>query len=115
MAVPMAWPTYSRTTENPAASATSWTARPTSWRRLPERSCSIPAHRLCSVTSISRVGLGRDLPDTHGVGGVAVVALDDGPAVDRDDVALVEDDRLAGMPCTIIELGEVQITAGKPW
>ena len=55
MAVPMAWPTYSRTTEKPAASATSWTARPTSWRRFPGRSCSMPANRLASVTSISRV------------------------------------------------------------
>ena len=54
MAVPMAWPTYSRTTENPAASATSWTARPTSWSRLPV-SWSIPAYRLASVTSIRRV------------------------------------------------------------
>ena len=36
-------------------------------------------------------GLGRDLPDGHGEGGVAVVALDDRPAVDRQDVALLED------------------------
>ena len=54
MAVPMACPTYSRTTENPAPSATSWTARPTSWRRFPLRNCSIPAHRLRSVVSMSR-------------------------------------------------------------
>ena len=53
MAVPMAWPTYSRTTLKPAASATSWTARPTSWSRLPLTICSMPAHRLRSVTSSS--------------------------------------------------------------
>ncbi len=34
-----------------------------------------------------------DLPDPGGVGGVAVVALDDRPAVHRDDVPLLEDDR----------------------
>jgi hypothetical protein len=49
----MAWPTYSRTTLKPLASATSWTARPTSCRAFPFLSCSIPAHRLRSVTSIS--------------------------------------------------------------
>ena len=62
MAVPMAWPTYSLTTEKPAASATSWTARPTSWRRFPAVSCSIPAHRLRSVTSIRRVACGETSP-----------------------------------------------------
>ena len=49
-----------------------------------------------SVTSISAGGLGRDLPHPHGVGGVAVVALDDGPAVHRDDVPLLQDHRLRG-------------------
>ncbi len=53
MAVPMAWPTYSRTTLKPAASATSWTARPISFRELPLVICSIPAQRLRSVTSSS--------------------------------------------------------------
>ncbi len=87
----MAWPTYSRTTENPASSATACTAVPMSCSRLPSRIWSMPAHRLCSVTShAAGVGLGRHVPDAHGEGGVAVVALDDRPAVDRDDVALVQ-------------------------
>ena len=62
MAVPMAWPTYSRTTENPAASATAWTARPTSWSRLPTVSWSMPANRLASVTSIRRVASAETSP-----------------------------------------------------
>ena len=62
MAVPMAWPTYSRTTVNPAPSATSWTARPTSWSRFPALSCSIPAHRLRSVTSIRRIASAETCP-----------------------------------------------------
>ena len=62
MAVPMAWPTYSRTTENPLLSATCWTARPTSWRRLPSRSWSIPAHRLRSVTSMRRAASAETWP-----------------------------------------------------
>ena len=51
----------SRTTEKPAASATCWTARPTSWRRLPTVSCSMPAYRLASVTSIRRPAACADL------------------------------------------------------
>ena len=86
----MAWPTYSRTTEKPAASATSWTARPISCSRLPAVIWSMPAKSDASVTSMSRARLGRDLADRHREGGVAVVALDDGPAVDREDVALLE-------------------------
>ena len=76
--------------ENPAASATSWTARPISCRRLPLVICSIPAHRLRSVTSMQLLGLLGDVADAHGEGGVAVVALDDGAAVDGEDVPLLE-------------------------
>ena len=54
MAVPMPWPTYSRTTENPAASATSWTAWLMSERRLPSRMAASPFQRLCSVTASRR-------------------------------------------------------------
>ncbi len=50
------------------------------------------------------LGLGRDPPHGRRVGGVAVVPLDDGPAVDREDVALLQpvvagdavDDHLVG-------------------
>ena len=53
MAVPMAWPTYSRTTEKPAPSATVWTAAPMSCSRLPSSIRRIPAHKLSSVTRMS--------------------------------------------------------------
>ena len=46
--------TYSRTTEKPAASATFWTALPTSWSRLPFTSWSMPANIERSVTSMRR-------------------------------------------------------------
>ena len=115
MAVPMAWPTYSRTTEKPAASATSWTARPDLVEAVagPQLLDPGPQAPLGDLHQPGR--LGRDLADAHRVGGVAVVALDDRAAVDRDDVALLEAGTRPGMPWTIMSLGDVQITAGKPW
>ena len=90
MAVPMAWPTYSRTTLNPAASATVWTARPTSLRALPLVELLDPGPQAALGDVEQLLGLLGDRPDAHGEGGVAVVALDDGPAVDGEDVPLLE-------------------------
>ena len=112
MAVPMAWPTYSRTTENPAASATVCTAWPMSDSRLPSTICVDAGPQGSSVTSSSRGASSADLCRRGGEGGVAVVPVDDRPAVDRDDVALLRAAYGPGMPWTIIELGDVQITPG---
>ena len=73
----------------------------------------MPAHRLALGHLDESFRLVADLTDARGVGGVAVVALDDGPAVDRDDVPFGRV-LFPGMPCTIMSLGLVQITAGKP-
>ena len=58
---------------------------------MPLVSWSMPAHRLRSVTSMQlRAASADDLAHPDGVRGVPVVALDDRPAVDRDDVPLLE-------------------------
>jgi len=49
MAVPMPWPTYSRTTENPAPSATVCTAVPMSCSRLPSTMAAMPASELAAA------------------------------------------------------------------
>jgi len=49
----------------------------------------------------------------RGVGGVAVVALDDRPQSTEMMSTLVPAVMLPGMPCTIMSLGLVQITAGS--
>ena len=88
---------YSRTTENPAASATPCTASPmspTAGRRRPSRRCRRASD--ASVTSISRGASGSIVAHPGGEGGVAVPAVDDRPAVDRDDVALLEPVRARG-------------------
>ena len=113
----MAWPMYSRTTEKPGrlghAPARRGRCRT---RRLPVDHLGDPGARAtASVTSISRGASASIVADRRGEGGVAVPAVDDGAAVDRDDVALLEHGTAPGMPCTITSLGEAQITAGKPW
>ena len=92
MAWPMAWPVYSRTTEYPPLSATCCTACPTSPSRLPSTSCAMPAASDASAASISALSSALDLADRGGEGRIAVPAVDDGAAVDRHDVALVEHD-----------------------
>jgi hypothetical protein len=54
----------------------------------------------------------RGTSPTATVTRVAVPAVDDRPAVDRDHVALVEHPG-PGMPCTTSSLTESQIDAGK--
>ena len=54
MAVPMPWPTYSRTTLNPARSTVPCTAAPRSPSRLPGTSSAMPASSAARVTSMSR-------------------------------------------------------------
>ena len=93
MAIPMPWPVYSRTTEKPAASATRCTAAPMSESRPPGCIAAMPAASEASVTSMSRASAGVDLAHPRGEGGIAVPALDDRAAVDRDDVALLEPER----------------------
>ena len=91
---PRAWRCRWRGRRTPARprsrppSATVCTARPTSWRRLPGGQLVDPAHRLLG-DPIS-FSASAEPPHGHGVGGVAVVALDDGPAVDGEDVALLQ-------------------------
>ena len=63
-------------------------------RRRPSRRCRRASE--ASVTSISRGASGSICPDPGGEGGVAVPALDDRPAVDRDDVAVLEPHRARG-------------------
>ena len=46
--------------------------------------------------------------------GVGTPTLDDRPAVDRHDVAVVKT-RSPGMPWTMTSFGDIQVTAGKPW
>ena len=90
MAIPMPWPVYSFTTEKPAASATPWTAAPMS-DEPPPGCIGLDAgdqRRLRDVDEPLRLGV--DLPHPGGEGGVAVPALDDRPAVDRDEVALLQ-------------------------
>ena len=57
---------------------------------------------------------GRHIADRYGNRRVPVVALDDRPAVDRDDVAFFEDVG-PGIPWTMTLLGDAQMTAGNPW
>ena len=53
---PIPWPTYSRTTSNPAPRATCSTAAPMSESRPPGRICEIPASSASSVTRTSLSG-----------------------------------------------------------
>ena len=62
IAIPMPWPVYSRTTENPASSATRCTAAPMSDSRPPGTMVRMPAAREASVTSMSRVASGSIAP-----------------------------------------------------
>ena len=114
MAVPMAWPTYSRTTENPAASATVCTAWPMSVSRWPSSIWSMAAQRARSVTSISRCASFETSP-------MAMVKA--ASPWYPSTIAPQSIDRMSpsanryspGMPCTIMPFGDVQITAGNPW
>ena len=100
--LPRAWPCRCRgpctprTTEKPAASATPCTAAPMSESRPPRLHRLDPGRerRLGDVDEALRLGV--DLPDAGGEGGVAVPALDDRPAVDGDEVALLEPVRRRG-------------------
>ena len=47
----------------------------------------IPAHIALLGGRDQAGGLGRDLTDPHREGGVAVKSLEDGPGIDREDVA----------------------------
>ena len=86
----MAWPTYSRTTEKPAASATFCTARPTSLSRLPHHQLidAGPERTLGDLNEAFRER--THFTDGRRVGGVPVVPLDDGAGVHGDDVALLQ-------------------------
>ena len=61
--------------------------------RPPRRAAAIPCHSDSSVTRSSSSCPADDLADRHGDRRVAVPAVDDRPAVDRDHVAVAEDGR----------------------
>ena len=90
IAVPMPWPTYSRTTEKPAAvddrlDRGADVAQPVAGHGRVDRGLQRgPGH----VDQPLRLVV--DLADRNGHRGVGVPALDDRAAVDRDDVALLE-------------------------
>jgi hypothetical protein len=65
--------------------------------RPPSRAAAMPAHRASSVTRISSATSSGTLADRDGDRCVAVPALDDGAAVDRDHVA-VDKHPVAGDP-----------------
>ncbi len=89
--VPMPWPTKSRTTENPSASTTSCTAAPISPSVAPGFTVSIAACSEASVTFSNRARLLVDLlAHRHRDRRVAVKAIDNRAAVDRDDVAFLQ-------------------------
>ncbi len=86
-------------------------AEPVTLHHLVDRRLERPAGHLDEA-----LRLVVDLADRHGHRGVGVPALDDRPAVDREDVALLRAPPSSlGMPCTITSLGEVHTTAGNPW
>ena len=58
--------------------------------RAPSRRAAMPRHSASSVTRISSVTSCRHVADRHRDRGVAVPAVDDRSAVDRDDVAIGE-------------------------
>ena len=66
------------------------TAWEMSLTRPPSRAAAMPAHSASSVTRISSATSGGDLADRDGDRGVAVPAVDDRAAVDRDHVAVGE-------------------------
>ena len=87
---------YSRARRVPASVRASSTAAPTAYSGSPTRRATMPAHSDASVSSLSARSSGRaDLgpADDDGDGGVPVPAGDLGPAVDREQVALLEDAR----------------------
>ena len=110
----MAWPTYPRTTEKPAPSATVCTAKPTSWRRLPSTSWPIPAYRLSSVTRRSFSTFGGTSPTA-----TVTAASPWYPSMIAPQSSEMMSPSLMtygpGMPWTMTLLGDVQMTAGKPW
>ena len=93
---PRAWPCRSRGRRTPAPPRTRPQSRRLARRRrgrsgrLPARTCARSRPSDARVTSISRCDSSSIVTDGHGHGGVRVPALDDRPAVDRDDVALLE-------------------------
>ena len=86
----MAWPTYSRTTLKPAALGhlLDGPAHLVEGVALDQLLDAGPQAALGHLEQL--LGLLGDGPDAHGEGGVAVVALDDGAAVDGEDVPLLE-------------------------
>ena len=114
MARPIPWPTYSRTTEKPAPSATVCTAWPMSESRLPLRTCSMPAHRLSSVT-VSSLRASSEISPT-GMVRAASPCQPSMMAPQSMEMMSPSTSRYGpGMPWTMTSFGEVQITAGYPW
>ena len=115
MAVPIPWPTYSRTTENPAAVTTPSHAAPMSESRCPTRTASIAASREALVTSISRREFVVDVADRHRQGAASACQPSMMAPQSMETMSPSSSSRGPGMPCTITSFGEMQATAGNPW
>ena len=90
MAVPMAWPTYSRTTLNPAPFGDGLHRGADVVQAIAVLHLGDPGPQAVLGHPDQLLGVGADVADADGVGGVAVVALDDGATVDRQDVAVLQ-------------------------
>ena len=114
IARPMPCPPYSRTSVNPAPSATCWMAAPMSERRPPGRIASIAASSASSVTrtSLSASGDGGSSP-TITVTAESPWKPSQMAPQSSDRTSPVFSTRwLDGMPWTISSLTDAQIVAG---
>ena len=89
IARPIPCPPYSRTSVNPAPSATCWIAAPMSESRPPGRITAIAASSASSVTrtELLRLGRRRLVPDDHRHGRVALEPFPDRAAVERQHIS----------------------------
>ena len=87
----MAWPTYSLTTAVSGLLGHGLDGPPDLVEPGPRPELLDPGPQALLGHLDQALGFGGHLADGHGEGGVSVVPLDDGPAVDGDDVAVLQD------------------------
>ena len=112
MAIPMPWPVYSRTTENPAPSATPCTAAPMSDSRPPGTIAAMPAASDASVTWIRRSSSGPISP-TPAVKAASPCHPSTIAPQSMETMSPSSSRTGPGTPWTMTSFGEAQITPEK--
>src|SRR5262245_43523151 len=113
MAVPMPWPTYSRTMPNPAAFASCSAAAPMSASRFPGRVAAMAASSAARVASIRR----RDSSSTSPTGIVMAASACQPSMIAPQSIETMSPSprtRGPGIPWTMTSFGEMHATAGNP-